>query len=395
MGLAIILGFGIACCIAGYAFYGLALRRELVQPSRASWLIWSATTGLEALTYQAVNEGALQNVYFFVSTICCLLVTLAIWRHSAWQRPSITDSICMAICLASMILWFGYDNAWWAHLLALIAIPVSFVPTWLNIRESVTHERSPSWGLWSIGDATVLIAIGMVSRNAGTELPYAILELVCHAATWIMVGLPSIHPLRSFRLMKRGIGAIAVDERSGHTFLVSRNRKGKAVHAAHAIAAGGHVIEFTGPVYEKNELPRELDEVTDRFLQIEHNFFMGPSHGIDDLINHSCNPNCGLTFTRSGVHLIALRDIARGEELSWDYSTTSLDHGWSMQCLCKAANCRGLVGDFRLVPETTQWRYRRLGILPNYIIDLMDAGLNTSKPADADVEVPSLQQARR
>lgn len=382
MGLSVILGFGIFCCIAGYAFYGLALRRELVQPSRASWLIWSATTGLEALTYQAVNEGALQNAYFFVSTVCCLLVTLAIWRHSAWQRPSVTDSLCMAICLASIILWLGYDNAWWAHLLALVAIPVSFVPTWLNIRINVAHERSPSWGLWSIGDATVLIAIGMTSRNAGTEVPYAILELVCHAATWIMVGLPSILPQRSFRLLRRGIGAITIDPPTGHQFLVSRNRKGKAVHAGQAFAAGETLLAFTGPVYEKNELPRELDEVTDRFLQIEHNYFMGPSHGLDDLINHGCNPNCGLTFTREGVQLIALRNITRGEELCWDYSTTSLDHGWSMQCLCGAASCRGTVGDFRWLPETVQKRYRKLGILPNYITDLMDGkALPGTEPA--------------
>jgi hypothetical protein len=275
-----------------------------------------------------------------------------------------------------MILWFGYDNAWWAHLLALVAIPVSFVPTWMNIRANVAHERSPSWGLWSIGDATVLVAIAFTSRNAGTELPYAVFEMVCHAATWIMVGLPSILPQQSFRIVRGGIGAIARDEVTGRIFLVGRNRMGKCVHAGQAFDVGERVIEFTGPVYEKNELPRELDEVTDRFLQIEHNFFMGPSHGIDDLINHSCNPNCGLTFTRDGVHLVALRRIERGEELSWDYSTTSLDHGWSMDCLCKAPNCRGLVGDFRWIPETTQWRYRKLGILPNYIVDVMDAGKN-------------------
>jgi hypothetical protein len=201
--------------------------------------------------------------------------------------------------------------------------------------------------------------------------------------------------LRSFRLVRGGIGAIVIDEPSGHRFLVSRNRKGKAVHAGQKFATGEQVIEFTGPVYEKNELPHELDEVTDRFLQIEHNYFMGPSHGIDDLINHSCNPNCGLTFTRNGVHLVALRDIPKGEELSWDYSTTSLDHGWSMDCLCRSANCRGRVGDFRLVPETTQWRYRRLGILPNYIMDLMDAGLNTAPAPGIPAKAEPLQQAKR
>jgi SET domain len=370
--LSFVLGFGIFCGIAGYWFYGLSLRRELVQPSRASWLIWSATTGLEALTYQAVNEGALQNIYFFVSAICCILVTIAIWRHSEWQKPSVTDSICMAICLASIIFWFGFHNAWWAHLLALVAVPISFLPTWISIREDATHERSPSWGLWSIGDATVLLAIGWTSRAATTEVPYAILELVCHAATWIMVGLPSINPRRSFRFVKGGIGALAIDSAYGREFLVGRNAKGKAIFTAKAVKAGARLLQFTGPVYEQSDLPRSLGQATDRFLQIADGYFIGPSHGIDDLINHSCNPNCGLTFTREGVTMIALRDIRKKEELTWDYSTTWLNFPGEFRCACDSGNCRQIVGDFRKLPRLTQLRYRKLGVLPSYIVEAMD-----------------------
>ncbi|MCH7860511.1 MAG: SET domain-containing protein-lysine N-methyltransferase, partial [Proteobacteria bacterium] len=77
---------------AGYASYLIGLRRELVEPNRASWLIWSAATSLEALTYAAVNPGAPQGWVFALSSIACILVTIGIWRRSSWAPPSPTET---------------------------------------------------------------------------------------------------------------------------------------------------------------------------------------------------------------------------------------------------------------------------------------------------------------
>lgn len=65
-------------------------------------------------------------------------------------------------------------------------------------------------------------------------------------------------------------------------------------------------------------------------------------------INHSCTPNCEAQEGRHGkrVYIVALRDIARGEELAYDYGlvldgkiTKTLKEGY--RCLCGTENCRG------------------------------------------------------
>jgi len=53
---------------------------------------------------------------------------------------------------------------------------------------------------------------------------------------------------------------------------------------------------------------------------------------LDDCLNHSCEPNTG--FAGNDPVLYALRDIAAGEELAWDYSTSISEKGWSLACLC-------------------------------------------------------------
>jgi SET domain-containing protein len=64
-------------------------------------------------------------------------------------------------------------------------------------------------------------------------------------------------------------------------------------------------------------------------------------------INHSCDPNCETEESEDGrVFIEALRDIARGEELHYDYClivdeklTKKLKKQYL--CLCGAENCRG------------------------------------------------------
>lgn len=93
---------------------------------------------------------------------------------------------------------------------------------------------------------------------------------------------------------------------------------------------------------------------------------MGPSGDTDDFFNHSCAPNAGLKIDGK-VFLIAIQNIANGDEITWDYSTTMDADDWEMDCNCGSKNCRGRIRDFKYIPQDTQKRYLDLGIVPEYI----------------------------
>jgi hypothetical protein len=84
-----------------------------------------------------------------------------------------------------------------------------------------------------------------------------------------------------------------------------------------------------------------------------------PAHGDmrDDFANHSCDPNLWLI---DSVTLVARRNIAPGEELTFDYATFYEIDDWVVaeDCQCGADDCRGLVmgSDWR-IPEL-QERYK-------------------------------------
>ncbi len=95
--------------------------------------------------------------------------------------------------------------------------------------------------------------------------------------------------------------------------------------------------------------------------------WMWSSGGLDDLVNHSCNPNTGLWQSGGDTFLLALREIAINEELSFDYSTSMVDEPWSMECACDEAACRGTVGNFLDMPVATQAYYASMGTLPAHV----------------------------
>jgi SET domain-containing protein len=62
-------------------------------------------------------------------------------------------------------------------------------------------------------------------------------------------------------------------------------------------------------------------------------------HGTAMFLNHSCDPNCETEEENGRVWIMAIRDIAAGEELVYDYHLYDGEAD-DARCHCGAANCR-------------------------------------------------------
>lgn len=70
-------------------------------------------------------------------------------------------------------------------------------------------------------------------------------------------------------------------------------------------------------------------------------------------INHSCAPNCEAQSDGRRVWIVACRDIAPGEELTFDYGFRVSD-ACLHPCRCGAPECAGFI-----VARSQRWRLRR------------------------------------
>ena len=127
--------------------------------------------------------------------------------------------------------------------------------------------------------------------------------------------------------------------------------------ASDQIAVGEVVAAFGGRCVTRDEFDLLPTSQQVRSLQIDEQLFIAsaPEPEPADFINHSCDPNCALN---GNVILVALRDIAVGEELTYDYATSDGSDYDEFECACGNPLCRGKVsGHDWMLPEL-QLRYR-------------------------------------
>jgi len=144
--------------------------------------------------------------------------------------------------------------------------------------------------------------------------------------------------------------------------VVRKGTEGRGVFTEEPIPAGVFIMRFTGPF-----LRYAQTNIDTYALQIGPDLYIGESGGLDDLINHSCEPNTGFHIEGTNADLYAIRPIAAGEELLFDYSTTLDEDDFTMECRCGTPSCRGLVGDGKNLPDDIWRRYMDLAIIPGYV----------------------------
>jgi hypothetical protein len=127
----------------------------------------------------------------------------------------------------------------------------------------------------------------------------------------------------------------------------------KGVFACQPVKAGERLAVWGGEVVNWDLLAQIPQESRRYSIQIEEDLYLVTSReGPADWINHSCNPNAGLS---GQVVLVAMRPIVVGEEICFDYAMSDGSPYDEFKCSCGAATCRKYVtGNDWLIPKLQQ-----------------------------------------
>jgi|SRR3989344_1574210 len=149
-------------------------------------------------------------------------------------------------------------------------------------------------------------------------------------------------------------------------YIAQTKHNGKGIFTDSNIKKDEIIMEFKGNLINYKET-KKYRYFEDHCLQIDENLYIGPDGKEDDFINHSCNPNYFVKINDKRAFLIGLKNISKGEEITYDYSTTLDEDDWEMDCNCKESICRKRVRDFKYLPKKLQQKYIKLNIIPDFI----------------------------
>lgn len=149
-------------------------------------------------------------------------------------------------------------------------------------------------------------------------------------------------------------------------------RNGKGIVALTNFRRGALIFEVAGKLVTGEQVWRywETDpRLGENCFRYDDDHYIDPDGRIGQYANHSCHPNAGLVRRGRRLLMKAIAPIAAGDEITHDYSTLlGADDVWKMRCNCGEADCRRVVRNIGHLPVATIRRYRRLGIIPDFIM---------------------------
>ena len=110
------------------------------------------------------------------------------------------------------------------------------------------------------------------------------------------------------------------------------------------IGCGTRVAEYVGERINTRESRRRCQESNEYIFtlneeqDLDGNVAWNPAR----LINHSCAPNCEAELQDGRIWIVAARDIAAGEEVTFNYGYDLADYQ-DYPCRCGSTNCVGYI----------------------------------------------------
>ena len=119
---------------------------------------------------------------------------------------------------------------------------------------------------------------------------------------------------------------------------------GVGAFAGRDICQGTRIIEYVGERITKSESLRRCEKSN------EYLFALDDEHDLDGnvawnparFLNHSCAPNCEARLAAGRIWIVATRNIAAGEELTFNYGYDLADYR-DYPCQCGSPKCVGYI----------------------------------------------------
>jgi hypothetical protein len=130
---------------------------------------------------------------------------------------------------------------------------------------------------------------------------------------------------------------------------------GKGLFASRAIKKDEKIFTIKGQKLKfliHNKKQAELAGFN--WIGLGKNIWINPTHhGL--YFNHSCNPNSAIKGTKTAV---AIRNIKKDEEITFDYSLNEADIFWYIKCSCGSKNCRKTIRSIQFLHPKKFEKYK-------------------------------------
>jgi uncharacterized protein len=128
---------------------------------------------------------------------------------------------------------------------------------------------------------------------------------------------------------------------SARTVRVGRSTTGLGLFAIKTIARKAYIVTYRGRVISTEEADRRERHGARYMFELNSRWTIdgSPRYNLGRYLNHSCRPNAQPVVRKGRIVIVALRSIAPGEEITYDYGREYFDYFFK-ETGCRCAACR-------------------------------------------------------
>ncbi|MEK7100782.1 MAG: hypothetical protein AAB921_01650 [Patescibacteria group bacterium] len=182
----------IALGLTAALFHGVAFILYNVQskigkssPNAASWSIWAFLATLNALSYREMTGDVVATLQFFTGSVGCILTFLYVLAIGKFSWLKLREWGLFALGILATLVWWKFRSATGANMIVLVAVIISFIPTFEGVLRDPFKETPRSWILWTL--AFLVATTNVVLRDGKPiALLTPIVLLIAHGSIAIL-----------------------------------------------------------------------------------------------------------------------------------------------------------------------------------------------------------------
>jgi hypothetical protein len=158
-----------------YVFYVVMTLVKPARPTLSTWISWLIMDGALLAGMIAKNVFAIQMYVYPIGCVAVILACLCRKAGMGWTR---FDSICVALVIIAVGLWYLSGNADIAIIVSIVAILIGTLPLFWHVWEDPSVEPLTPWVLVAIGGISGVIAIQHLTiADALTPIVFGIVQV--------------------------------------------------------------------------------------------------------------------------------------------------------------------------------------------------------------------------
>lgn len=169
----------------GFGVYLRQTKKEDSVPNFVTWGVWAFVALIGVFTFKAIAKDVVVTFQFFVSSAACLFIFSYALVKGKFSIPGKMELVCLLIGIGAAIAWKVFDHPVLANMLILLSVLISFIPTYLGVKNDPFKEGWLAWMIWTA--AYLLTTINVVIKQE--KLPVIVMPIIllaAHAGVWFL-----------------------------------------------------------------------------------------------------------------------------------------------------------------------------------------------------------------